>query len=265
MSENLSSAPEKAKPPPRTGLKWTIGIVSLLLVPVLAWQFPLGREAAIRLAGKVGWPASLVCRGLKDDDHYVKRAAIETLRRSGETFVPAFVSSLQSADADERVQAAQALGLLGSEARAAGSALVAALNDSDARVRGKAAKSLCVVNPDAKEALPRLIELLGDADNEVREEATEAVGVIGRDDPAVVPLLMRLLEDADAGVRAEAAEALGRQETPPVEAVDSLKKLMKEDSDPRVRKQTAETLTRIAPNEFGPSLPQRAPAQPGKR
>ena len=71
--------------------------------------------------------------------------------------VPALVTSLQGADRDARVRAAQQLALLGPGAKAAVPALAEAVrNDASGTVRMCAADALAGIGPDAKSARPAL-------------------------------------------------------------------------------------------------------------
>ena len=93
---------------------------------------------------------------------------------------------------DERYEtrglAAEALGRIGPEAKAAVPGLMGLLKDEDKEVRSKAAMALCGIHaPEAKEALRVLIELLRDEDWAFRLTTAQALGRIGSEAKACRP------------------------------------------------------------------------------
>jgi hypothetical protein len=89
-----------------------------------------------------------------------QETAADALGRIGPPAVPSLIEALKSPDPEARLQAAQVLARMGS---------------------------------DAKEAVPDLIRLLDDPDERIRKAATRALGRIGPDAAAAVPALMRTL------------------------------------------------------------------------
>jgi HEAT repeat protein len=86
--------------------------------------------------------------------------------------------------------------------------LCEALQDSDTQVRWWAAHALAAFKEKAKAAVPHLIETLKDADQSVRGEAVTALGKIGAE-PGVVQALIGMLHDSDPHIRRASAESLG--------------------------------------------------------
>lgn len=95
-------------------------------------------------------------------------------REAAEQVIP----HLQARTAGERRQAADALLVLGVDARPAVPALIEALKDEDEGVRLRAARALGVIGPDARAALPALNELMLDRSSQVMWEAVNSVRLI---------------------------------------------------------------------------------------
>lgn len=91
------------------------------------------------------------------------------------------------------------------------SALIIALGDKDENVRFQAADALGAIGPEAKAAVPALIVALHEPDsftrNYVPHCAIHALVEIG---PAAIPALVQALDDANGRVRSCAAWALGK-------------------------------------------------------
>ena len=79
--------------------------------------------------------------------------------------------------------------------------LIRQLSDQDASVRANAAEALGEIGPEAKAAVPALIEASKHEEAGVRANATYALGRIGSDAKAAVPALIEKLKDENAGVR----------------------------------------------------------------
>jgi HEAT repeat protein len=82
--------------------------------------------------------------------------AHEPVQAEVEAAVPALASALKDENEDVRSVAADALGMIGSQARAAVPALTAALKDPAMKVRHDAAKALGAMGPAAAAAIPAL-------------------------------------------------------------------------------------------------------------
>ena len=127
-----------------------------------------------------------------------------------------------------RCSVAEALGLIGPDAKDAVPALVEALKDNNdgvrryeetwlhpkkedgpSRLRRSIVEALGRIGPEAKEAVPLIVRSLkDDYDPNVRVAAVEALGEIGSEATEAVPALVEALEDYDSEVGQRAAKAL---------------------------------------------------------
>jgi hypothetical protein len=89
-----------------------------------------------------------------------QQAAADALGRIGPPAVPQLVEALHSPDAEVRLQAAQVLARMGSDARDSVPHLVDLLDDPDERIRKTAARTLGRIGPDAGAAVPALMRTL---------------------------------------------------------------------------------------------------------
>ncbi len=159
------------------------------------------RLAAARALGTVGAEAKAAVPGLvelvQDKDREVRKA----VRKS-----PAPVEWARRADRDVRTTAAEALGKIGAEAKAAIPSLVEAIRDDDRKVRRTAGEALGKMGPGAREAIGVLLELLRDEDRSVRVDAALGLGEMG---PEFISVLPEVLRVDDASVRHYVAQVLG--------------------------------------------------------
>jgi serine/threonine-protein kinase len=157
------------------------------------------------------------------------------------------LAALGSRDANERWHAAEALGNLGSGAKAAVPALLAALEDRSEVVRWRSAEALGKIGSEAAMAVAGLKTALADPDGLVKTEAAKALGKIGAPARSAVPALADPLRSSDAFLRREAAKALARIVGPESsEAVPVLADALR-DKDKFVRMECARALGRIGP------------------
>ncbi len=113
--------------------------------------------------------------------------------------VPTLIEALKDPDSDVGYGAAQALGRIGPEAKAAVPALIKALVDDPRNtVRSHAAQALGQIGPEAKAAVPALIEALKDENENVRNAADGA---------------LRKITDGESGDREDDAGAPGLGES----------------------------------------------------
>ena len=118
--------------------------------------------------------------------HYVEgynRAMRNLVSKMGfpHTPIEKRIDELKSEHTMVRFRAAEALGMLGPQAKQAVPALAEALKDEDAGVQVAAALALPEMGPAAKEAVPALTEALKDSDPTVRQYAERALEKIGRE------------------------------------------------------------------------------------
>jgi HEAT repeat protein len=122
--------------------------------------------------------------------------------------VSLWVHQLGSRDSVKRVEAATALGEMGSRAKAAVPGLSAALEDEHPDVRREAAFALGAIGPDASAAIPILIETTAkEPQDSVLMEYTEILLALG---PEAVSPLTAALRHTSSRTRAWAAYTLSR-------------------------------------------------------
>lgn len=125
--------------------------------------------------------------------------------------VSQLMAALGSRDAQQRLEAVEALVLLGAEANEAAAALVRAAGDEDDAVRDQAQAALEDLGPPPREALGSLVELLGSPTADVAYWAATLLGRLGPEArEAAEPLAAALAEHAGLNVRQRAAWALGQ-------------------------------------------------------
>ncbi len=110
-------------------------------------------------------------------------------------------SKLISKTADERHDAADGLGELGSQAVPAIGALSKALEHEDAATRWRAARALASIGPPAVAAATPLTKSLSDADPLVRAHAARALGTLGEGAKTSIHALLKATGDEDKRVR----------------------------------------------------------------
>ena len=169
------------------------------------------------------------------------------LRRLGAAAVPELNEILRHSPSSRKRQiAAQALGLIGPEAKAGVPALIGALKDSDdlGLVQAAAAKSLGVMrNP---ESLRLLVETINHPIDRVRAAATTAVSAFEEKD--YVPLVVELLENQKLGDNARDRAVFLLSETADVlRTRNLLEKIQATDTSPEVRVEAAKSLTTLRP------------------
>ncbi len=190
---------------------------------------------------------------LEDPDPLQRAGAAHALGEIGDAAKPAVQQLIAHfADGDEHVRwsAADAVGKLKPET-ADLAPLLRLLRDASGPGRGLAAEALGRVGPEARAAVPQLIEAAFDTRVDVRWRAVWALGRMGPAAAAAVPLLRRALQDPE--LRWRAAEALGGIGAG---AVDSLPDLVALLGDPSssVRWRAASALGAIGSRQAAPAL-----------
>jgi HEAT repeat protein len=106
-----------------------------------------------------------------------------------------------------------------------------AQSDNDAEQRLDAALALGCLGPKARQAASTLVALLEDTDDRVRAEAASSLGRIGEENGSVITALVKALDDVDSSVALAAAESLGTFGSSAIGAIDSLIGMLDRDSD----------------------------------
>src|SRR5581483_6173155 len=196
-----------------------------------------------------GRPTTYWHRALRSLDPKVQAVALRDLQDGGAAAVPVLIELVQLpsgtdwADVEVRCQAADLLGRLGAEARAAVPALMDALAGPDAHVRAVVAAALTTIGGLPAESIPRWIDLL---ESDARLHATRALSQFGAQAKSAVIPLQNLLKDKDPDVRWNAARTLGKIGPEAKDAVPALIATL-QDGEAKVREHAAESLGQIGP------------------
>lgn len=180
------------------------------------------------------------------------------LEDMGKSAIPALVDRLRGRDREARVQAMRALGYSSSWENP-GQAISLLIEDlADADIRLEAVEALGMIGTRRREeapglidvmrksAVPPLLQSLGDEDPVVRRHAARALGKIGAANDQVVPALVRALKDPDRSTRIGAIEALGAVGPTARPALDELARL-RDGQDPEIRRSAEVAIRAIRP------------------
>lgn len=194
--------------------------------------------------GHVG--ADFVVRMLEDSHRRPYPAASPAFAdETKDEKVKGLIAQLQDVDAAKREQAADELGRLGPQAKAAVPTVARQLEDRNQRVRISAATALSRFGAEAKSVVPQLIEALKDCDAFVAPAAASALGHIGPEAKAAVPALVLALKSEEPATRSCSAFALGRIGPDAKAAVPALEEALK-DTDTSVGYSAAEALANLS-------------------
>ncbi len=217
------------------------------LVDAMADTDPMVRSyAAMALArqGKSG--AAALGEVLRKGSSVARQAAIEGLRRmgpeaEGEATIVIEVLPMSRI----RNGAVEALGGMG---KSAVSDLARALKDQRAAVRHGAAEALALIGVDARAAKSALIKLAkGEREKPIRQAALDALAAQGRQGLSAIKNLVK--PPARIGVRRAAAETLGAMGVEAESALSSLKSAERREKDARVKEALGAAIVRIENGE----------------
>jgi HEAT repeat protein len=146
--------------------------------------------------------------------------ALGRIGPEAKTAIPALIAAIQSSDASSRALPIAALVQIAPNDNEVIRTLIQLLSEKqDLGTRADAANALGLVGSQAKDAVPLLIDLLKVRDEKnpslsatARKIAVSTLGKIGKQAKAAVPAVKEALTDPDPGVRSEAASALERIE-----------------------------------------------------
>jgi HEAT repeat protein len=197
------------------------------------------RRAAVEALGTADTPEAVeVLRlALTDEDAAVRREAVQRIGSSrAEEGFPLLFPMLQDEDLWVKVRTVQALAAHGG-VEAVRVLLETVEREATGPVKLAAIRAVGEAAP--REATPILLALVDAGDREVRMAAVEALGKGGG--AKAVGKLLGCLEDEDWSLRSAAIRALA-----PLKAMEgvrtALERVVREDSDPMVRKTAAELL-----------------------
>jgi HEAT repeat protein len=172
----------------------------------------------------------------------------ERTDKGTEKHIDAITKMLTSTDLTTRVQACQALGLMGPEAKHATPNLIEALKHDDPTTRVWAAGALGAIHEHDKTCVPALVAALGDAKPEVRAAAAQALGsswaaaALG---DGVQGLIKLLGKEKEPQVAAAAIWALGQIGAPAKPALPALERVVKEEEEV-LKRLASESISRIS-------------------
>ena len=216
------------------------------------WRLRCGTVSLLGELGEEGVNAIPALEALLKEKqtmpYEVERCVLQSLRKIGKAAVPALADALRHDDMLIRSWAAEELGRLGIEARAAVPMLASAMNDKNDKsdlVNSSVAQALGEIGPDAKAAVPALAQYLKRKDRHYRLWAAKALGKVGAADAHET--LLAALQDTDLGVLCEAAKALSLARYNPSKTIPILVGLLEHESV-GVRLTAIKSLGRFGPD-----------------
>ena len=164
------------------------------------------------------------------------------------TDVAALIRSLENPDPPKRSRAAEVLGEVGSEAKAAIPYLVKLLKDKDEGVRRNSAHAIEQIGSLTQGDLPGIMEAIKDSNPDVRVSLITAIKLMGPEADAAIPALIEALHDPQTPVRIQAAKALGAMGVTAKDAIPALAKALESDKSPDVRAESVLALSKMGSN-----------------
>jgi len=167
--------------------------------------------------------ANALTRALENTNGGIRKRAARALVRilPADEAVPVFVRLLKHENPDYATTAAEALALLGPQARSAAPVLrrcldiepvydASGLNDKYRWLRYAAIEALGRIGTASDEVVPALITQLTHENDYARRDAAEAIGRIGPEAKAAVPALIQVVNRGDESAEFAAIAALGQ-------------------------------------------------------
>jgi len=208
-------------------------------------------QATSRQTINLAMPA-IIDAMLHDEEEIVRIEAAQALNLLGATAYdakPAMLHALGDESGDIRTLAADFLVRMGSEVR---KDLLPQLRTTDPKRFAAAALAVSQIKTEGyREFLPRLTALSKHSDNCVRTHAVSALGNFR--DSSVLETLRRSLRDPDAHVRARAVFALEKVTKQPQQLLDAIQPLL-EDESPTVRQNVVHIMGRLQDNDAALAL-----------
>lgn len=217
--------------------------------PRVAWE-AAGRNSSPdnQQPRLVEYPNVLLETEMADADAVSReyRAIREALQEMGRDAVPALAAMLRGPVPGMRLDAAWALGQVGTEASSAVPVLVESLKSEDWELREAATSALQRIAPDSPVVADAVVQTwmaaMRTADRRQRDAAVAVLGRMGARAAQAAPLLAELVEDPTSG----AARSLAQMGPAAAPAVPALTKALA-NSEVHVRQQAADALGRIGP------------------
>lgn len=186
------------------------------------------------------------------EDRHNAAVALGRMGSQAKASVPTLIRALKDTDGRVRSAAARALGMMKNEAKSAAPVLIEALKDSEPNVRLNAAKSLSQIGADPRDIVPPLISILKDPDKEVRIAAMMSLAVFGRDAEHAISQIIEEMKNPDAGVRKGAQMALLILQPEPTTIIPPFIEILKNGSEGAQR--TAEIALAMLKEKAVPDL-----------
>lgn len=189
-------------------------------------------------------------RGLTDASAAVRIQAAQALGSIGTraaSALPALIQLLQDSDETVRCKSAEALGKIGNHDERVSNALMGLLTEPNPALQIAAAQALGTFKQNSSKAVTLLIPLLRHQEPALRQTAAESIRDIGMLDDEALQLLEAGLRDEDSSARVSLAEAIGIIGTAAQELTPSLIDALQDEND-RVRALAAQALGKIGAN-----------------
>lgn len=214
----------------------------------------LAASALGRAVGNATPAINSLCACLLSHEGMLRWHAAFALGRIGAPAVPALQVALRSGDPEVLCAVADALGWIGSGAKAALDDLRRlASSSAPLPVRLACHSALVKITGDASAGLPMLLATLKEKDPNGRASALERIGQLRAMARESTPMLLPCLVDRSGEVRAAAALALARTEANTPETIEALTRLLA-DSEPDVRANAGIALASLG-RAAAPALP----------
>ncbi len=220
-------------------------------------ELRLNPNELLRALGSIGAPSVPAIMGrLSTADESMARRLRSAFEGMDASAVPALLPYLDDADGQRRMDTADALGLLGEDAREAVPALLERLADENVFVRRAAMASLVAIERHDEPVVAAFTQGLGNEDWRIRASAARGLGNAGTKAVHAFSKLAQLAFDEQADVRLRAVEALLKLGAPPEDLVRICGKVLLADDDRRPRKVAVKALAKMG----APAVPALAEA-----
>jgi membrane fusion protein (multidrug efflux system) len=228
--------------------QWIFLLGAVIVVGVLFYRSPLGREFGVRCIGKLG-PCSVpvLSRALWDESFDVQAAAKEQLFRLGDKAVPPLVKSLADQEKPARLQALHALAELGASGRGAVSAVIELLNDKDVELKRQSLITLGAIGVNDSATTAAIVRAMSDPDASIRSLAVVSLWTVNAGSDVAFPALTKALKDPDSDVRFGSIVAFAKLKLRTAPAISALEEVAAGDESPKVREEANEVLARLNP------------------
>jgi HEAT repeat protein/S1-C subfamily serine protease len=162
--------------------------------------------------------------------------------------VASLIKSLESPEPPKRARAAEVLGEVGADAKAAVPHLVKLLKDKDESVRKNSVQAIVQIGSLTQGDLPGVVDAIKDPNPDIKVSAITAIQLMGPEADIAIPSLIEALHDPQTPVRLHAAKALGAMTATAKAAIPTLAKVLEADKSPDVRAEAVLALSKMGPD-----------------